>query len=64
MMVLFAAAGVAIPGGGQGGYASLVDLNTGDIVWFNMVAAGAGDLRTPAGAETAVKQLFSNLPQS
>ena len=64
MMVLFAAAGVAIPGGGQGGYASLVDLNTGDIVWFNMVAAGAGDLRTPEGAETAVKQLFSNLPQS
>jgi len=64
MMVLFAAAGIAIPGGGQGGYASLVDLNTGDIVWFNMVGAGAGDLRTPQGAETAVKQLFSNLPQS
>lgn len=63
MMVLFAAAGVALPGGGQGGYASLVDLKTGDIVWFNMVNAGAGDLRTPEGASTAVKQLFSNLPQ-
>ena len=36
-------------------YASLVDLKTGEVVWFNVVAAGSqvpgikfGDLRTPA----------------
>lgn len=63
MFVLFAAAGVAIPMGGQGGFASLVDLKTGDVVWFNLVPAGSGDLRTPEGAQAAVRQLFSGLPE-
>jgi hypothetical protein len=63
MMVLFAAAGVAIPTGGQGGFGSLVDLNTGDIVWFNNVPVGTGDLRTPEGAATVVQRLFQTLPE-
>lgn len=63
MFVLFAAAGIAVPMGGQGGFASLVDLTTGDVVWFNLVPAGSGDLRMPEGAQSAVRQLFSGLPE-
>jgi hypothetical protein len=63
MAVLFAAAGVGLQTGGQGGFASLVDLSTGEVVWFNNVAAGSGDLRTPNGAQTVVRQLFSGLPE-
>jgi hypothetical protein len=61
--VLAAAAGVAMSMGSEGGFASLVDLNTGDIVWFNQVAAGAGELRDPDGAHTTVKALFKDLPE-
>ncbi len=63
MAVLFAAAGVGLQTGGQGGFASLVDLTTGDVVWFNYVAAGTGDLRTADGAQAVVRQLFSGLPE-
>ena len=45
-----------IGGATQLDYASLVDLKTGEVVWFNVVQAGSqipgikfGDLRTPAG---------------
>lgn len=63
MAVLFAAAGVGLQTGGQGGFASLVDLTTGDVVWFNFVPAGTGDLRSPNGAQAVVRQLFSGLPE-
>jgi hypothetical protein len=54
--------GVAIPGGVQVGFASLVDVSTGEIVWFNRLARGTGDLRTaPAAAETA-KVLLTGFP--
>jgi hypothetical protein len=49
--------------GYEGGFASLVDLRTGDIVWFNTVAAGAGELRDPAGAKVAVEGLFKDIPR-
>src|SRR5690349_1867608 len=46
-------------------YASLVDLKTGQVVWFNVVTAGSeipgikfGDLRTPAGAAQMVDRLL------
>jgi hypothetical protein len=64
MAVIFAAAGVVIPTGGQGGFASLVDLKTGDIVWFNKVDVGTGDLRNPDGAATVVATLVKGLPQN
>jgi len=63
MMMLFAVAGIGLSTGGQGGFGSLVDLNTGEIVWFNIVHAGTGDLRTPEGAARVVQQLFSGLPE-
>ncbi len=54
--------GVGIPGGQQVGFASLVDLHNGDILWFNRLISGTGDLRTPEPARKAVKQLLTELP--
>ena len=49
-------------------YASLVDLKTGEVVWFNVVAAGSqvpgikfGDLRTPQGAAQMVERLLGRM---
>jgi len=60
--ILAAAAGVATNTGREYGFASLVDMQTGDIVWFNVVAAGTGEMREPDGAAKAVRTLFKNLP--
>ncbi len=54
--------GVATPMGAEQGFASLVDLNTGDVVWFNVVTAGSGELRNADGAATAVRGLFKDIP--
>ncbi len=62
--VLAAAAGVGISAGSESGFAALVDLRTGDIVWFNLVSAGSGELREPQGAHTVVRQLFEDLPEN
>jgi len=48
--------------GAEYGFASLVDLKTGDIVWFNVVGAGSGELRDAAGAAAAVDTLFRDMP--
>lgn len=58
---------VGVLGGGMAtsaefGFASLVDMETGDVVWFNTVTAGAGELRNPAGATATVNKLFKDLP--
>jgi hypothetical protein len=49
-------------------YASLVDLKTGEVVWFNVVSAGSeipgikfGDLRTPAGATQMIDRLLGRM---
>jgi hypothetical protein len=60
--LLAAAAGASVGTGSETGFASLVDLNTGDIVWFNVVNAGKGELRDYANAAAAVDNLFSNMP--
>lgn len=60
--ILAAAAGAAVATGSEHGFASLVDLRTGDIVWFNVVAAGSGELREEAGAAAAVNTLFRDIP--
>ena len=61
--ILAAAAGVGVGTGSEGGFASLIDLKTGDIVWFNVVTAGSGELRNEKGAVTAVNTLFKDLPE-
>lgn len=61
MAILAAALNVALYVGHQGGFTSLVDLKTGKVVWYNNVAASAGDLRTDGGAKKIVGQLFEGL---
>lgn len=60
--ILAAAVGTGVSTGGEFGFASLVDLRTGDIVWFNVVNVGAGELRDPDGAAMAVNTLFKDIP--
>jgi hypothetical protein len=62
--ILAAAAGVGVATGSEHGFASLVDLRTGDIVWFNVVNVGSGELRDEASAAVTVNELFSNIPTS
>jgi len=57
-----------IGGATQLDYAGLVDLKTGEVVWFNVVQAGSqvpgiafGDLRTPAGAAQMVDRLLNRM---
>jgi hypothetical protein len=53
---------VAVSGGQQFGYASLVDLKSGDVVWFNVLGKGSGDMRTPEGAQAMVDLLLKPMP--
>jgi hypothetical protein len=57
-----------IGGATQLDYAGLVDLKTGEVVWFNVVRAGSevpgikfGDLRTPQGAAQMVDRLLNRM---
>jgi len=54
--------GVSVQGGTQVGFASLVDLRTGEVVWFNRLLRSYGDLRSPESAREAVQQLLKNIP--
>jgi hypothetical protein len=53
---------VPIAGGQQTGYASLVDLKTGQVLWFNRLARGSGDLREADKASETVEALLSEFP--
>lgn len=53
---------IAPPGGTQVGFASLVDLTTGDILWFNRLINPTGDLRDLGPARKAVNALLTDLP--
>lgn len=46
----------------QAGYASLVDLRTGQVMWFNRLQRQHGDLRTPVAARDSLKALLQNFP--
>jgi hypothetical protein len=61
-MIVLAIAGIGVPGGSQVGYASLVDLSTGQIVWFNRLARPSGDLREPAKAAETLDALLRDFP--
>jgi hypothetical protein len=55
--------GQVVPGGGlQQGYASLVDLNTGRVLWFNQIRRTSGDLRDPEKAAGTVEALLDQFP--
>jgi hypothetical protein len=61
-MIGLALLGVGIAGGAQVGYASLVDLNTGRVVWFNRMMRGHGDLREAEPAAETVEALLAAFP--
>lgn len=55
--------GRAIPGGGaQTAYASLVDLSTGRVLWFNWLRRGSGDLREADKAVETLDVLLRDFP--
>jgi hypothetical protein len=62
MMVVGALLGVGMTGGVQQAYASLVDLRTGQIVWFNRIVRGTGDLREPEPAAETLTALLTGFP--
>ena len=54
--------GIAIVPGIHIGYAGLVDLKTGDVIWLNADPQMGGDVRTPEGADKRVRQLLNGFP--
>lgn len=54
--------GLDIGGGVQVGVATLVDLRTGQVVWYNLLANQSGDLRDQKGANKTVQQMLQKLP--
>ncbi len=64
VMQIFAAGllGVGMQAGIHVSYAALVDLKTGDLVWFNLDGSSGGDPRTDVGAIKRMGQLFKSFP--
>lgn len=61
-MVAMALLGIGLTGGLQVGYASLVDLQTGQVLWFNRLARASGDLREAEPAAESMKALLAGFP--
>ncbi len=65
MLQLFAAVGgISVKSGVHQGYAGLVDLRTGDLLWLNADAEMGGDVREPDGSEKRIQQLLEDFPGS
>ncbi len=62
LIFLGALVGVGVHGGRQTGFASLVDLRSGDVIWFSRLFTGTGDLRKPDSAYSATESLLTDLP--
>jgi hypothetical protein len=54
--------GSDIGGGTQVGVTTLVDLRTGQVVWFNFLAKQTGDLRDEPGAAATAEHMLKGLP--
>jgi hypothetical protein len=63
VQILAAIAHVSLQGGQQLGFVSLVDLKTGNIVWYNLLARNTGDLRTADAAKEVAKTLLTGFPK-
>ncbi|BFM18041.1 hypothetical protein R50073_42240 [Maricurvus nonylphenolicus] len=64
MQIGMAVLGVGVPLGQQVAFASLVDLESGEIVWFNFLHSTTGDLRKPGTAAKTVDALLKTLPSA
>lgn len=56
--------GIAVKSGEHAGYAGLVDLRTGDLLWLNADGAMGGDVRQAEGSQKRVSQLLEDFPGS
>lgn len=54
--------GVGVTSGRHSGFAALVDLRTGNILWINADFQMGGDVREADGADKRVRQLFEDFP--
>jgi hypothetical protein len=61
-MIALALLGAISFGGEQIGYASLVDLNSGRVVWFNDLRRMSGDMRDEKAAMETVETLLEGFP--
>lgn len=61
-MIALAMLGVGVQGGMQQAYASLVDLNTGQVLWFNQLVRAGGDLREAEKAAETLEALLARFP--
>ncbi|MCR4377001.1 MAG: DUF799 domain-containing protein [Rhodospirillales bacterium] len=61
-IVIGAMFGVQMQAGVQRGFASLVDLNSGEVVWYGFLARGNGDMRTFEGAQETTDALLKGFP--
>jgi hypothetical protein len=61
-MIALALVGVGVGGGVQTGYASLVELETGRVLWFNRLMRGSGDLREADKAAETIDALLAGFP--
>lgn len=62
LQVFAAMGGVSVVSGVHSGYAGLVDLRTGELVWLNADRQMGGDVRTAEGAAKRVQQLLEGFP--
>jgi hypothetical protein len=62
MVAIALVAKIPISAGTQVGYASLVDLETGQVLWFNQLTRSSGDLREANAAAESVESLLFSLP--
>lgn len=63
VLQLFAAlARVSVVSGVHKGFAGLVDLHSGELVWLNADLQMGGDVRTPEGARKRVRELLAGFP--
>ena len=58
------APGIAVKSGEHAGYAGLIDLRTGDLLWLNADGAMGGDVRDEENAQKRVGQLLEDFPGS
>ena len=63
LQILAAVAGASVQGGMQTGFASLVDLRTGKVVWFNRLLRPTGDLRNEGPARETFETLMTGFPK-
>lgn len=56
--------GLAVKSGEHRGFAGLVDLKTGDLLWLNADGAMGGDVRDVEGSQKRIRQLLEEFPGS